>query len=157
MVSNKSEEDALLLSLESVDDSWVLDSRASFHATPHRGDFIDYIQRDFGLIYSDNNEPYQIAGKGKFRLICRMGNHWLLHEVRHVPRLSSNLISVGQLGDKGCVVTFNDKNWKVSKGSLVVGKCVRVGTLYLFIGHIVPFTLIVSEKNECLEIVATLE
>ena len=34
MVCNKSEEDALLLSLESVDDSWVLDSGASFHASP---------------------------------------------------------------------------------------------------------------------------
>ena len=52
-------------------------------------------------------------------------NHWLLHEVRHVLRLSRNLISRGQLGDEGCVVTFNDKNWKVSKGSLVVTKGVK--------------------------------
>ena len=44
MVSNKSEEDSLLLSLESVDYSWVLDSRASFHATPHRGYFLDYVK-----------------------------------------------------------------------------------------------------------------
>ena len=34
MVSNKSEEDSLLLPLENVDDSWVLDSGALFHATP---------------------------------------------------------------------------------------------------------------------------
>ena len=40
MVSNKSKEDALLLSLESVDDSWVLDFGASLYATPHRGYFI---------------------------------------------------------------------------------------------------------------------
>ena len=51
MVSNKSKEDALLLSLESVDDSWDLDYGASFHATPHRGYFIDYVQGDFGLVY----------------------------------------------------------------------------------------------------------
>ena len=43
MVSNKSDEDALILSLESADDSWVLDYGASFHATPHRGYFIDYV------------------------------------------------------------------------------------------------------------------
>ena len=42
MVSKKSEEDALLLSLESIDDSWVLDLGDSFHATLHRGYFIDY-------------------------------------------------------------------------------------------------------------------
>ena len=43
MVSYKYEEDALLLSLESVNDSWVLDFGVSFHATPHRGYFIDYV------------------------------------------------------------------------------------------------------------------
>ena len=58
MVSIKFEEDALLLSLESVDDSWVLDSRASFHATPHRGYCIDYVQGNFGLVYLGDNEPY---------------------------------------------------------------------------------------------------
>ena len=43
IVSKKFEEAALLLSLVSVDDSWFLDSGASFHATPHRGYFIDYV------------------------------------------------------------------------------------------------------------------
>ena len=76
-------------------------------------------------------------------------NHWLLHEVKHVLKLSRNLVSVGQLVDEGCVVTFNNKNWKVSKGSLVVAKCVKVGTLYLCTGHTIPFTLIFSKKNEC--------
>ena len=45
MVSNKSDEDALLLSLESVDDSWVLYSSASFHVTPHRGYFASYFPK----------------------------------------------------------------------------------------------------------------
>ena len=77
------------------------------------------------------------------------GNHWLLHEVRHVPRLSRNLISAGQLNDEGCAVTFNDKKWKVSKGSLIVAKGVKVGTLYLCTGYTIPSTLIIFEKNEC--------
>ena len=68
MVSNKSDEDALLLSLESVDDSWVLDSSASFHATLYRGYFIDYVQGDFRLVYLEDNEPYQIVGKGKVKI-----------------------------------------------------------------------------------------
>ena len=81
----------------------------------------------------------------------------LLHEVRHVPRLSRNLISARQLTDEGCVVTFNDKNWKVSKGSLVVAKGVKVGTLYLCMGHIFPSPLIILEKNECLGIGVAVE
>ena len=58
VVSKKIDEDALLLSLESIDDSWVLDSGASFHAKPCRGYFIDYVQGDFGVIYLGDNEPY---------------------------------------------------------------------------------------------------
>ena len=57
MMSNKSIEDAFLVYLENFDDSWVLDSRASFHATSHRGYFINYIQGDFGLVYLGGNEP----------------------------------------------------------------------------------------------------
>ena len=46
---------------------------------------------------------------------------------------------------------------KVSKGSLVVAKGLKVGTLYLCIGHIVPSTLILSKKNECSRIVVAVE
>ena len=80
MVSNKSKEDDFLLSLEIVDDSWVLDFGASFHATPHRGYFIDYFQGDFGLFYLGDNEPYHIFGP-KVKIKLQNGNHWLLHEV----------------------------------------------------------------------------
>ena len=68
VVSNKSDEDSFLLSLESVDDSWVLYSSASFHVAPHRGYFIDYVQGDFGLVYLGDNEPCQIVRKGKIKI-----------------------------------------------------------------------------------------
>ena len=113
MVSNKSKENSLLLSLESIDDSWILDSSASFYATPHRGYFIDYVQGNFGLVYLRDNEPYQIIGKGKVKIKFHNGIHWLLHVVRHVLRLSRNLISIGKLDDEDCRVTFIDKHWKL--------------------------------------------
>ena len=128
VVSKKSKEDSLLLTLESVDDSWVSNFGALFHATCHKGYFIDYVQGDVGLGYLGDNEPSQIVGKGKVNIKLQNGNNWLLHEVRHVSRLSRNSILVGKLSDEGCVVTFNDKNWKVSKGSIVVEKGVKVGT-----------------------------
>ena len=71
--------------------------------------------------------------------------------------MSRNLISAGQLNDEGCVVTFNDKNWKVSKGFLIVAKGVKVGTLYLCTGYIVPPTLIILEKNECWRTIAAVK
>ena len=59
----------------------------------------------------------------------------MLQEVRHVRNLRRNLISIGQLGSEGCVVMFTDNVWKVTKGSLVVAKGAKVGTLYLCIGN----------------------
>jgi hypothetical protein len=42
-----------------------------------------------------------------------------------------NLISTRQLESEGCISTFTDKAWKVTKGSLVIEKGEKVGTLYL--------------------------
>ena len=55
----------------------------------------------------------------------------LLKEVRHVLDLKKNIISTRNLGGEGCVTTFTDKTWKVTKGALVMEKGEKVGTLYL--------------------------
>ena len=40
-------QDALIFSLENIIDAWVVDSGASFHATPNRKHFHDYVHGDF--------------------------------------------------------------------------------------------------------------
>ena len=67
MVSKKSKEDALLLSLESAIDSWVLNFGASFHATPHRSKGI------LGLFIWGIMNPIKFLEREKLRLSCRMG------------------------------------------------------------------------------------
>jgi hypothetical protein len=39
------------------------------------------------------------------------------------------------LASEGCISIFTDKTWKVIKGSLVIAKGEKVGTLYLCIGN----------------------
>jgi hypothetical protein len=48
-------------------ESSVVDSGASFHATPHRKHFLDYVQGDFGQVYLGDDAPCKIVGmrKGK--------------------------------------------------------------------------------------------
>jgi hypothetical protein len=72
---------------------------------------------------------------GKVKIKKRNGNQWLLKEVRHVPDLRKNLISTGKLESEGCISIFTDKVWKVTKGSLVIEKGEKVGTLYLCTGN----------------------
>jgi hypothetical protein len=72
---------------------------------------------------------------GKVKIKQGNGNQWLLKEVRHVPDLRKNLISTWQLASEGCISIFTDKVWKVTKGSLVIEKGEKVGTLYLCTGN----------------------
>jgi hypothetical protein len=123
-------QDSLILSLDNITESWVVDSRASFHATPHRKYFQNYVQGDFRHVYL-GDEPCQIVGMGEIQIKQKNGNQWLLKEVRHILDLRRNLISTGQLASEGCISTFTDKMWKVTKGSLVMEKGKKVGTLYL--------------------------
>jgi hypothetical protein len=58
-------QDDLILSLDNIIDSWVVDSGDSFHATPHRKYFQDYVQGDFGQVYLGDDKPCKIVGKGK--------------------------------------------------------------------------------------------
>jgi len=78
-----------------------------------------------------DDKPCKIIGMGIVFIKQQNGNQWLLKEVRHVRDLKKNMISTGHLGGEGCVSTFTDKTWKVTKESLVIAKGEKVGTLYL--------------------------
>jgi hypothetical protein len=56
----------------------VVDSRASFHATPHRKYFKNNVEGDFGQVYLGEDKPCQIVGMGKVHIRKNNGNQWLL-------------------------------------------------------------------------------
>jgi hypothetical protein len=60
-------QDALILSVDNISESWVVDSGASFHATPHRKHFLDYVQGDFGQVHLGDDAPCKIVGMGKVK------------------------------------------------------------------------------------------
>jgi hypothetical protein len=129
-------QDVLIFYVDNISESWVVDSGASFHATSHRKHFLDYVQGDFGQVHLGDDAPLEVVGMGKVQIKKKNGNYWLLKEVRHVPDLKKNIISIGNLESEGCISIFTDKEWKVTKGSLVIAKGEKVGTLYLCTGNI---------------------
>jgi hypothetical protein len=48
--------------------STVVDSGASFHATPDRKHFLDYVQGDFGQVQLGDNRPCKIVGMGNVKI-----------------------------------------------------------------------------------------
>jgi hypothetical protein len=91
-------QDSLILFVDNIYESWVVDSGASLHATPHRKHFLDYVQGDFGQVHLGDDAPCKIVGMGKVKIKKRNVNQWFLKEVRHVPYLRKNMISTGKFG-----------------------------------------------------------
>lgn len=80
-------------------------------------------------------------------LSLKGGVKWLLKDVSHVPKLKRNLISVSQLYTQGFHTSLID-SWKVTKGSMLVAKGDKIGSLYIVenIGE-VGAGMIVEDSN----------
>nr|GEX50914.1 retrovirus-related Pol polyprotein from transposon TNT 1-94 [Tanacetum cinerariifolium] len=55
-------------------------------------------------------------------------------DVRYIPGLKKRLISIGKLDEEGYHIGFRDQQWKVTKGSLVVARGNKRGSLYMVEG-----------------------
>ena len=71
-----------------------------------------------------------------------------LKEVRYVPQLKKNLISVGALEILGLVVSIRDGVLKMTKGSMVVIKGVRWNNLYYLKGSTVTRQVETSNSSD---------
>ena len=65
--------DAMILSVNSKIESWILDSGASFHATPSQEIMENYVSGDFGKVHLADDETLKIVGKGDIKL--KLPNH----------------------------------------------------------------------------------
>lgn len=123
--------DAMILSVDSQIESWILDSGASFHSTSCREIMENYVNGDYGKVHLADDKTLKIMGKGDVRVKLPNGTTWKLQGVRYIPGLKKNLISVGQLDVEGYCTIFSDGEWKITKGALVIARGKKNGTLYV--------------------------
>jgi hypothetical protein len=111
-------------------EEWLLDSGASHHMCSHRNWFISYQSVDEGVVFMGNGFPCKTVGVGSIRIRMFDGIVRELMDVRYVPELKLNLISLGVLDSGGYKYAGQGGALKVSKGSLVVMKETKVDNLY---------------------------
>ncbi|CAN1245512.1 Retrovirus-related Pol polyprotein from transposon TNT 1-94 [Linum grandiflorum] len=78
-----------------------------------------------------NGNLSKVVGKGDVCLETMDGARLLLRDVRHVPDMRLNLISVDKLDGEGYCHTFNNGQWKLTKGALVVARGRKDSKLYV--------------------------
>uniref|UniRef100_A0A2N9GJC7 Integrase catalytic domain-containing protein n=1 Tax=Fagus sylvatica TaxID=28930 RepID=A0A2N9GJC7_FAGSY len=107
-------------STDGLNNSWLLDSACSFHVTPHRNWFDTYRSINCGSVRMGNDATCTIIGMGTIKIKMSDGVVRTLEEVRHIPDMRKNLISLGTLDSKGYSYKSENGIMKVSKGAMVV-------------------------------------
>ena len=128
--SEEFEDDSLICCVESPVESWIMDSGASFHTTPCK-DLLVNFRPIKGKVHLANDQTEEIVGIGDVNLKTTMGTIWTLKDVRYIPTIKRMLISVSQLDGLGYKITFENGQWKVSKGNLITARGWKKGTLYM--------------------------
>ena len=89
------------------------------------------------MVQMGNDATCLVIGIGTVKIKMFNGVVRVLSNVRHVPDLRKNLISLGVLDDLGYSYSSNGGIMKITKGALMVMKGQKVSTLYRLIGNIV--------------------
>uniref|UniRef100_A0A803P430 Retrovirus-related Pol polyprotein from transposon TNT 1-94-like beta-barrel domain-containing protein n=1 Tax=Cannabis sativa TaxID=3483 RepID=A0A803P430_CANSA len=100
----------------------IIDSSCSSNVCPNKNQFWDYRKIDGGTVRLGNNKYCVIVGIGSIKLQLSGGTHSELLQVRHVPEIKKNLISVAMLDKDGCSIKVKNGVLKVHKGQKIIMK-----------------------------------
>ncbi|GJW05065.1 retrovirus-related pol polyprotein from transposon TNT 1-94 [Tanacetum coccineum] len=114
----------------------IMDSGCSYHMTPRLDILFDFLECDGGSVQLGDNRECKIRGIGKVRLQLRDGSSFVLNNVRYIPELKRNLISLGTLEKEGYTVKMQSGKVKVINGSRVILSGIRRDNcVYSLDGH----------------------
>ena len=60
-----------------------------------------------GTVKFGDNSGVDIRGRGTVVFQCKAGEHKVLTDVYYIPKLRSNIVSIGQLDERGCQVLID--------------------------------------------------
>ncbi|KAL4280657.1 hypothetical protein GQ457_03G000810 [Hibiscus cannabinus] len=107
------EEPTLLLALKNEENNdastWYLDNGASNHMCGDKEAFVKLDEKVKGNVSFGDSSKVQIQGKGTILISLKDDSHSLITDVYYVPKLKSNILSLGQLLEKGYEIHMKDR------------------------------------------------
>ena len=125
----------LTITLNQNHEEWVLDSGCTYHMRPRIDWFSSYQEFNGGNVLLGNNMSCSVVGIGTVAINMFDGMKSTLKEVRHVPDLKINLISLGTLDESGYNFKVENRKLTISKGAMVIMKGQKRNGLYSLEGH----------------------
>ena len=89
--------DVLSITVNNSGDEWILDLGCFYHMSPNRDLFSTYQLINSGKVLMGNNLVYKVVGISIIRIKMHDGIVRTLTNVRHVPKLKKNLVSLRTL------------------------------------------------------------
>eukprot|EP00253_Pinus_taeda_P025918 PITA_25918 len=108
---NKNLKNVLLtcnIAQDKQEDVWFLDSGCSNHMTGNIAMFANLDEDVKSEVTTGTDTKIAVKGKGRVSIRARNGEQMIVPDVYYVPGLKCNLLSIGQLIDKGYNVFFKD-------------------------------------------------
>ncbi|GJW63710.1 retrovirus-related pol polyprotein from transposon TNT 1-94 [Tanacetum coccineum] len=116
----------ICLGVDLEPDEWIKDSGCSKHMTGNRKLFSTYKAYNGGNVIFGSNLRGNIIGKGTIS-----NDSLKIDNVEHVDNLGFNLLSIGQICDNKCRVTFSEHDSEITKDGKVIGRGIRKKGLYV--------------------------
>ena len=106
------EEHAILLAFkreEVIENMWYLDTGVNNHMCGKRNMFVELEESTNGQILFSDSLKIPVKGKGKVLTRQKDQSRQLISNVYYAPDMKNNLISLGQLLDKGYIIHLEDR------------------------------------------------
>ncbi|KAK2370871.1 putative mitochondrial protein [Trifolium repens] len=102
----------LMVTTNNADDQsklWYLDTGCSNQMTGHRDWLLEFDGKFKSTVKFADNSIVPVEGKGKVMVHRQNGNHTFVTDVMYVPTMKHNLLSLGQLVEKGFELSTKDQ------------------------------------------------
>lgn len=137
-------------------DAWFVDSGCSNHMCGNQNMFTNLDTSFTHTVKLGNNHKLEVCGKGAIKIILK-GVSYVISDVYHVPELRNNLLSVGQLQEKGLDVLFKGGDQKVccifhpTRGK-IAESVMSTNRMYVLISEICANK---EDEEKCLQVDST--
>ncbi|KAI5397842.1 hypothetical protein KIW84_063600 [Lathyrus oleraceus] len=95
--------------INSNDNVWYLDSGASNHMCGHKHLFKEMRKIEDGNVSFGDASKVKVEGKGTIRYLQKDGLIGSIQDVYYVPNLKTNILSLGQLTEKGYSILMKER------------------------------------------------
>ena len=117
------------------EETWVLDTGATNHMSGSRAVFTELDTTVFGTVCFGDNSVARIEVKGAIVFSCENAEHRSFAGAYYIPRLTTNIVSIGQLDEAGYHINIKDGAMKVHEpGGQLMAK-VMCGKNMLYLLH----------------------